>query len=93
MVKRISNVPFHIPINELQQRCFSCFVYTNVFYDQHLHFNIYGSKKILANGDLREVWKRATPFITRAGWFESRLTLTFSIIFSRLEMFLTSRFV
>ena len=47
-------------------------------------------KKILANGDQREVWERATPFITRAGWFESRLTLTFSIIFSCLEMFLTS---
>ena len=28
MVKRTSNVPFHLPvINELQLRCFSCFVY------------------------------------------------------------------
>ena len=27
MVKRISNVPFHLPINELQQRCFPSFVY------------------------------------------------------------------
>ena len=68
MVKRISNVPFHLPINELQQRRFSCFVYKQMsLYDQHLHLNIYGSKKILANGDLREVWKRATPIITRAG--------------------------
>ena len=88
MVKRISNFPFRLPINEFQLRCF---VYKQMsMYDQHLHFNIYGSKKILANGDLRKVWKRATPFVTRAGWFERRLTLTFSIIFSCLEMFFTS---
>ena len=69
MVKRISNVPFHLPINELQLRCFSYFVYKQMsMYDQHLHFNIHASeKKSVANGDLREVWERAIPLSAGLG--------------------------
>ena len=85
MVKRISNVPFHLPNNELQLRCFSCFVYK-----QMCITSICILTYMLAHGDLHEVWERATPFITGAGLFESRLTLTFNIIFSCLEMFFTS---
>ena len=77
MVKRISNVPFHLPINELQLRCFSCFVYKQMSMTSICILTYILRKKIIANGDLREVWERATPFITRVGWFESRLTSTF----------------
>ena len=69
MVKRTSDVPFHLPINELQLRCFSYFIYKQMSMTSICILTYVLRKAILANSDLREVWERATPFTTSWGPF------------------------